>query len=1578
MYTLEELKKASNTQKKDTTVGSSKEDVLYQKYLENRKKQPKVSGGTANPIWITADVQENHNLTPRKSLTYAEALEKNKRTTAQLGKGLEQAKATVQDVKDILFSGRNYGSVNPTFSYGKEYDTMTENEAGIYTSLTKQGKKAEAESYLKALQMELNARNAEITREQAKQTAQRSVLGGVGLDVVGAISGGAGTAYGLWKEAKGEAIDPYHLAFGGVALQEGASEGLLGDSTGAKKLLKQAALATAEWGGQVLAYGPFMPVAQAAGAAGSSMKDAAERGGTAEEAAFYGLASGAAEVVTEKIGFERYLGMIDKIAPMKGNRAELAKYILKQMASEGLEEGSSEIANMLADIAIMGDKSEMKRLYHTAKESGMTEKQAAWAAMKAAAGQVGESFAVGALSGGAISGGLVGIDAATGRDPLARVREQYEAATKVQELPLQESAAEMWKNAAENAADVGKVDKSVDNGTGVPTGQKAATDTVSKELEAYSEKYYGAKGKEVYLKKAQESGSLNHTEAFNTYYRAGIAGLAEKEIKPTAYMAVADKMLLNEAYMAGTEDRRTELANAINGKNRFTGERGLILGEDVKATEAQLAITKLYTDIGGAKIRLVNHIDAGEEIHVNGMQEGDTITIALDADSFTGTMHHEMIHYIKRVNPEGYDALREVVFRLANESGIDIDAQMEAYRNSYKEVYGEDAEMTAFMEEITADAFEKLTADGKKLKGMLTELYHKDKTLLERIKEFLEKMAETLQSLLKDNTYTAFAEEISKDEENVRKLQKAFAKVLTETGKMDTQTEESGAKYAIKHTENNQPFVEIEEDILNGVPKKEWAKTVKKTLKTKFPNGVQIRNENIRINGRQTASEMTKSKYAQWLAINSPAEYADKLRLVNNTDEILYTAQNWKGEKINHSRKDNIVEFARAEALIRISNRGYSADVVVGTTSDSGMVLYDILYLKPVLINEKKQEQTAVHSKKKISTEIVAPVSKNSIAQDEGENNNKNVTKFSLKKSVEETKNLIAVHNLTEENLKGTLELGGFPMPSIAIVKDNMGHEKYGDISLVFGKETIDPQADKRNAVYGGDAWTPTVPQVDYPVDSETKRRIEKEIGGLAEKVAGGIFKKSSILSMLGVDEDTNLTQRELAEKLAGQDAVRAAYLAEQGKDIEPIYKKKVYDRCGNDFLQKIIDHFGEQELARLAVKRNLGESLDMEDIAPIREIWKQRYINTLPSTIKKKKTPEQIAAKAEEQAEKMVDAWQAGVFAEHAWQMYEEGGGTSEEVDNLATSDKLREEVKHDAVIDWIEGKLEGLLGEGAIYNGKEPYTASGNRRSFAQLHYAYTLENLVKAMREGQKERGENLWGVSAKGLQSVATPAYKSIDEIKADKGRLQIESEEEYEAALEEMDEKIGTIIQKIKDTNEAHSSNSFMESDIIGSVLIDAAGRSTARGVKNHFAEEGYQITDRMAKEIVELYQAAANMPTGYFEAKPRRAVGLEEIKAAIVPDGMNAELKNQLEGRGIETIEYTAGDSKSRLAALNSVRDVKFSIRKIASGKKEYGVGVVLDTNIFDGVKTRNWGRILRDYVYKNMPKGTMTNIKEQ
>ena len=65
-----------------------------------------------------------------------------------------------------------------------------------------------------------------------------------------------------------------------------------------------------------------------------------------------------------------------------------------------------------------------------------------------------------------------------------------------------------------------------------------------------------------------------------------------------------------------------------------------------------------------------------------------------------------------------------------------------------------------------------------------------------------------------------------------------------------------GQKFSIEKTIKNEPFVEVEQDILEGVPNGEWVATVKERLKQKFPNGVAVGNNEIKID-KQSRKEMT-------------------------------------------------------------------------------------------------------------------------------------------------------------------------------------------------------------------------------------------------------------------------------------------------------------------------------------------------------------------------------------------------------------------------------------------------------------------------------------------------------------------------------------------------------------------------------------------------------------------------------------------------------------------------------------------------------------------------------------------------
>jgi hypothetical protein len=523
--------------------------------------------------------------------------------------------------------------------------------------------------------------------------------------------------------------------------------------------------------------------------------------------------------------------------------------------------------------------------------------------------------------------------------------------------------------------------------------------------------------------------------------------------------------------------------------------------------------------------------------------------------------------------------------------------------------------------------------------------------------------------------------------------------------------------------------------------------------------------------------------------------------------------------------------------------------------------------------------------------------------------------RFSMDEPVEQTQDLMAIHNLDGKKMDSMLQLGAIPSPSVAIVKASQGHTQYGDYTLVFPRQSIDPQADRRNKVYGADAWTPTAANaiVEREVNYEARRAAEQKIAQLANQVAGGIFSRDSVIGSR-VDEVATMDEAELAKQLAKDDAVRAAYLAEQGKDIEPVLKEKVWDSFGNQALQDYTEKIGAQELARLYVKLETGDRLTAAELETARESIMDAWIADHEYALNRR--PELRETRIARQRDKISDV-RVEDFIRNAEALYEDGGQTRDGVDRYATQDKLREAVDDADVEAWVRGQLRGVLGEPGIYNGKERFTASGRRRSFLETHGAYTAENIVKAMNQADA-RGESYWGVGAKGILSVATPRYKSVDAIHADEGRLQNMPEEEYNQLLQELDKRIEGIVADVQKTAGSY------DMDEIAGLLMENAGQDAMR-IQQAFSRHGYDIDGGLATEIAGMYRQAAEMPTGYFEAKPQRVVTFDE-PVCIAPDDCPPERLEKMKAAGLNVIEYEAGNDEQRMEIARSLKGMRFSV----------------------------------------------------
>ena len=647
--------------------------------------------------------------------------------------------------------------------------------------------------------------------------------------------------------------------------------------------------------------------------------------------------------------------------------------------------------------------------------------------------------------------------------------------------------------------------------------------------------------------------------------------------------------------------------------------------------------------------------------------------------------------------------------------------------------------------------------------------------------------------------------------------------------------------------------------------------------------------------------------------------------------EQIGTTENWKGRGYNtHTFVAPVTVGGTTiyEAVIvneyvvpNAANKFYVHEVCGSDGS--------LLTLENGKITKKESNLTSVF-KTEQGGDAPKLLSDTTITQDaaESKGNNaavKKTVRFALGAPVEVDgqKELVAVHNLTEQNLREALQLGGMPSPSIAVVKAQEGHTKYGPVSLVFGSDTIDPMVDRANRVYGADAWTPTRPGVEYEVNYDAMRDFENRVYEASWEAFDGKFVNSAAVQRAGVDEASSLSREELAQKMQRDTGVQLAYLKDKGITVEPVYRmeQEQFDSIGNDALEAVIRHTGEAALKEAFEGGDIDRLDKLADAAA--DALEEKYTHGALEG-QNKRWMLRINKLRNENRGRLYQ------MLEHAYKMVTDTSAGKQTLDVEATRNAIREKAPEQKVEQWVYDKLEGVLGEKGIRNEKEPFTPNGKKRSFAQLHNPYTLENLVKAM-NSQNARGQDVWGVSASTLMSTTTAEYKNLDEVRADKDRLQQMPEAEYKKLLEDADSQIEQVIQMLRKETTPHSDNSFEEQEILGEILLRAAqGKHTAAAIGKAFAKEDYVISKDAAQRILALYKDVAKIPTGYFEAKPQRAVGFDEVRAAILPDNASEALVQQLKDAGVPVQLYKAGDDEARTAALNKVPNVRFELAQQA------------------------------------------------
>ena len=742
-------------------------------------------------------------------------------------------------------------------------------------------------------------------------------------------------------------------------------------------------------------------------------------------------------------------------------------------------------------------------------------------------------------------------------------------------------------------------------------------------------------------------------------------------------------------------------------------------------------------------------------------------------------------------------------------------------------------------------------------------------------------------------------------------------------------TENDDIRYSIVSLPNGRLYVNIDVDqhLFDGKPLEEYPKIARKIIQKRFRGKViGIKPDNAFVNKE---GEEEFAYPAKHLAVESD-EYNAKLRLAPELDNAMLVGKFIKHEDDHDNRhKDAVGGWNSYETVFRFGDMFFSGEINVKLTK-RGRVFYGLTQIKNIT-----ESISGAYGKLPLPTSF----SDTSTIPHSGADVNENRFSVSARRP-----DLVGLHNMSADGLKGADDLGGFAMPSIAITRDSMGHNEFGDISLLMRTSAFNPQVNRLNKIYSRDAWTPTFPGIINKVDAARMVSVSERLLDTLPADLRKAYTHGDTYSLLDEDgvNDAFKTVNTAGEYYRHNAALKAAYLVAKGETLQPVMKPKSFlGRSRGRILA-----LGEEGLR--IINESIGDLLVAFHSVPgaERDAWIEQHRGEIEAAFIDAAYASRVAknpAVAEYSKEEIygdlftknplgfADVIDLANAVSALRKAMANGEADAQIVDEYATKRAVNDRVSSDdaAFIAWLDEQYGNPVLARGIRNNKDFYTPSGGRRSWDALHDPVTLSNVVKNMLSKQREQGEGFLGANPFGLAAAKLNSFKDV--IK-NEDLLKELPKEEMDAIRDEFIAAFHEISARYLNTWQYTDDNPFTASSLSNEALLDAwaASKGSFAGLKRELNGYGRRASDDLIRDLQEVMNGIAKFPTKYFEAKPMRAVGFEEVAAAIIPDTTTEETREILKRRGVPVYEYTAGNDTSRLAALNmaadDVKGTRFSV----------------------------------------------------
>lgn len=472
---------------------------------------------------------------------------------------------------------------------------------------------------------------------------------------------------------------------------------------------------------------------------------------------------------------------------------------------------------------------------------------------------------------------------------------------------------------------------------------------------------------------------------------------------------------------------------------------------------------------------------------------------------------------------------------------------------------------------------------------------------------------------------------------------------------------------------------------------------------------------------------------------------------------------------------------------------------------------------------------------------------------------------------------LITVHNISEENLNKSLDLGGFAVPSLGITKQRTPYADFGEISLIGTRDMVDPS--RGTPVFSQDAYTARFPQPDWSksLNTEKAKPLVKEIMEAKKEVNEN---GPSGYYYLQYEGDRDKAIKDLLTHASGM------YLFIKHKCIPftPIKQQAKKPSFAAGIVSDFVDNNGldvstveEGSAAHKKISDGVVEALreKLNEPTGLKGLRMRAYGDNIDAYEKTGFIPFKLIeeVKKYEVERKKAEGGDAPVSS----------GATQLELEKLIAP--MRDEFEK-----FISDKVN------SVYSA--PLIKVGN--SYRPI----TLQNVVEAMKSSAVSNKESTLFFGPGKVRAAAARRFDSIEDIQGNRDLIaDSQTVNGINAAANDKMSDFRDLAARENRGDEFSTPDRAMEA------LAKVAGQKskpTPARMKSALKKYGFEPSDETVKLGVEILNDIKKAMTDYFEAKPQRAVGADEFRGAVVPDGTSEATIRRLEQAGITVAKYDA------------------------------------------------------------------------